>query len=163
MKELDYYYNRIIQFNDTAGVKNATKINEKFWKSVKLQADLIVEEAQEVLGAAESKDDVELLDGAVDVMVVALKILDFLISAGYDVEGAFESVCNNNDQKVFSDYYKVVDALFELENRDGVEYDIASTFVNGIEFYTIRRQDGKIVKPVGFTPVDLTPFVPTSE
>lgn len=160
MNNLEHFYNRVINFNDAAGVKNSHKLDDKFWKSVQLQAKLAVEEAQETKDAADACDPVELLDGALDIMVIGFKLLDFLLAAGYDVSGAFDAVCDNNDSKVFGDYYRAVEAKASLEERDNKEYTIASSFVNGIEFFTVRREDGKIAKPVDFKSVDLLPFVP---
>lgn len=83
-----------------------------------------------------------------------------LQAAGCDVIGAFEAVCSNNDFKVFSSYYEAVEAKEQLEERDDQEYSIETAICNGMPYYSVRRFDGKIMKRVGFVPVELGEFVP---
>lgn len=160
MKEFAELYKRVIEFNAKAGVKDEEPFTMEWWKAVTLQTKLLVEESTEAFEAANLGDKQELLDGCVDNLVIAFKFAEMLQQAGYDVIGAFEAVCDNNDSKVFSSYYKAVEAKEQLEERDDQEYTIETSVYDGIPYYSVRRFDGKIMKRIGFVPVELDEFVP---
>jgi NTP pyrophosphatase (non-canonical NTP hydrolase) len=160
MKEFAEMYKRVVAFNDKAGVKMEPFDTPNWWKAVELQAKLLVEESQESLDAAKLGDKVELVDGCIDVLFLGFMFANMLQQAGYNVIGAFEAVCNNNDSKVFSSYYEAVEAKEQLEERDDQEYSIETSICNGVPYYSVRRFDGKIMKKVGFVPVSLDEFVP---
>lgn len=160
MKEFVELYKRVVAFNDKAGVKMEPFDTPNWWKAVELQAKLLVEESEESLEAAKLGDKVELVDGCIDVLFLGFMFANMLQQAGYDVIGAFEAVCSNNDSKVFSSYYEAVEAKEQLEERDDQEYSIETAICNGMPFYSVRRFDGKIMKRVGFVPVSLDEFIP---
>ena len=160
MKEFAEMYKRVVAFNDKAGVKMEPFDTPNWWKAVELQAKLLVEESQESLDAAKLGDKIELVDGCIDVLFLGFMFANMLQQAGYDVIGAFEAVCSNNDSKVFSSYYEAVEAKEQLEERDDQEYSIETAICNGMPYYSVRRFDGKIMKKVGFVPVSLDEFVP---
>lgn len=162
MKEFVELYKRVVAFNDKAGVKDEPFDTPNWWKAVELQAKLLVEESQESLDAAKLGDKVELVDGCIDVLFLGFMFANMLQQAGYDVIGAFEAVCSNNDSKVFSSYYEAVEAKEQLEERDDQEYSIETAICNGMPFYSVRNYYGKISKPVNFKGVDLKPFIPRS-
>lgn len=160
MKEFAELYKRVIAFNDKAGVKDEPFDTPNWWKMVELQAKLLVEESEESFDAAKLGDKVELVDGCIDVLFLGFMFANMLEKAGYDVVGAFEAVCSNNDSKVFDSYYQAVEEKEKLELRDDVEYTVETAMYDGLPWYSIRRADGKIVKKVGFKAVDLRNFVP---
>ncbi|UZS00962.1 nucleoside triphosphate pyrophosphohydrolase [Pseudomonas phage vB_PsaM_M1] len=160
MKQFAELYKRVVAFNDKAGVKMEPFDTPNWWKAVELQAKLLVEESQESLDAAELGDKVELVDGCIDVLFLGFMFANMLQQAGYDVIGAFEAVCDNNDSKVFSSYYEAVEEKEQLEERDDQEYTIETSVYDGMPYYSVRRFDGKIMKKVGFVPVNLDEFVP---
>jgi hypothetical protein len=160
MKQFAELYKRVVAFNDKAGVKDEPFDTSNWWKAVELQTKLLVEESTEAYEASKVGDKQELLDGCVDNLVIAFKFAQMLEAAGYDVIGAFEAVCDNNDSKVFSSYYEAVEAKEQLEERDDQEYSIETAICNGMPYYSVRRFDGKIMKKVGFVPVSLDEFVP---
>lgn len=160
MREFAELYKRVIAFNDKAGVKDEEPFTMAWWKAVELQTKLLVEESTEAYEASKLGDKQELLDGCVDNLVIAFKFAQMLESAGYDVVGAFEAVCSNNDSKVFDSYYQAVEEKEKLELRDDVEYSVETAMYDGLPWYSIRRADGKIVKKVGFVPVSLSEFLP---
>lgn len=162
MKQFAELYKRVIAFNDKAGVKDEPFDTPNWWKAVELQTKLLVEESTEAYEASKVGDKQELLDGCIDNLVIAFKFAQMLEAAGYDVIGAFEAVCNNNDSKVFSSYYEAVEAKEKLEERDDQEYSIETAICNGMPFYSVRNYYGKISKPVNFKGVDLKPFIPRS-
>ncbi len=160
MKQLAELYTRVIDWNTKAGVQDY-KYNTLGWhKAVELQTKLLVEEATEAMEAASYGDMKELLDGTVDSFVILAKLIDMLEKAGFDFVGACNEVMANNDTKVFNSYYEAVEAKEKLEERDDKEYYVETAVHNGVPFYTLRREDGKIIKPVGFVAVELNEFVP---
>lgn len=160
MKEFVELYKRVIEFNEKAGVKDEEPFTMQWWKAIELQTKLSVEEATEGYDAAQREDIIEVLDGCIDSLVINFKLAQMLQAAGCDVIGAFNAICNNNDSKVFSSYYEAVEAKEQLEERDDQEYSIETAICNGLPYYSVRRFDGKIVKKVGFSAVELDKFVP---
>lgn len=160
MKDFAELYKRVIAFNTKAGVKDEEPFTMEWWKAIDLQTKLSVEEAEEAYDAAQREDITEVLDGCIDSLVINFKLAQMLQAAGCDVIGAFEAVCSNNDSKVFSSYYEAVEAKEKLEERDDQEYSIETAICNGMPYYSVRRFDGKIMKKVGFIPVELDKFIP---
>lgn len=160
MKNLQDYYNQIIDWNTKAGVKDH-QIGTLDWDSATLlQSKLLVEEASETLEAIQYGNMIELLDGAVDTFVILSKLFDMLEKAGFDVEAAIQQIIDNNQKKIFNSFYEACNAKEKLEQRDDQEYFIETATMNNLCFYTVRRFDGKIAKPVDFVAVELDKFVP---
>lgn len=160
MKQFAELYKRVIAFNTKAGVRDEEPFTMEWWKAVDLQTKLSVEEATEGYDAAQREDITEVLDGCIDSLVINFKLAQMLEAAGCDVIGAFEAVCDNNDSKVFNSYYEAVEEKDKLEERDEQEYTIETSIFDGLPYYSVRRFDGKIMKRVGFVPVELDEFVP---
>lgn len=160
MNNLQDYYNQIIDWNKKAGVKDHEFGTIDWDSAVTLQTALLLEETQESVDAIKYGDMTELLDGAVDVFVILSKLLDMLEKAGFDVEGGIQQIIDNNQNKIFNSFYEACEAKEKLEERDDKEYYIETSVFNNLSFYTVRRQDGKIAKPVGFVAVELDKFIP---
>lgn len=160
MKKFAELYERVISFNQKGGVKDELPFSNEWWRTVTLQGKLLTEEAQEAWDAGTYGDPVELLDGVVDNLYIAFKFVDMLEKAGYDVVGAFEAICDNNDSKIFHSYYEAVEEKEKLEVQDDVEYVVDTAVHNGIPYYTIKDMSGKIRKKVGFKGVDLSDYIP---
>lgn len=160
MNNLQDYYNQIISWNTKAGVKDHEFRTIDWDGAVDLQTKLLIEEAQETVDAIKYGNMTELLDGAVDVFVILSKLLDMLEKAGFDVEGGIQQIIDNNQNKIFNSFYEACEAKEKLEERDDKEYYIETSVLNNLSFYTVRRQDGKIAKPVGFVAVELGKFIP---
>lgn len=160
MNNLQDYYNQIIDWNKKAGVKDHEFGTIDWDSAVTLQTALLLEETQETVDAIKYGDMTELLDGAVDVFVILSKLLDMLEKAGFDVEGGIQQIIDNNQNKIFNSFYEACEAKEKLEERDDKEYYIETSVLNNLSFYTVRRQDGKIAKPVGFVAVELDKFIP---
>lgn len=160
MNNLQDYYNQIIDWNKKAGVKDHEFGTIDWDSAIILQTDLLLEEAQETVDAIKYGDMTELLDGAVDVFVILSKLLDMLEKAGFDVDGGIQQIIDNNQNKIFNSFYEACEAKEKLEQRDDKEYYIETSVLNNLSFYTVRRQDGKIAKPVGFVAVELDKFIP---
>ena len=95
--------------------------------NIELYRKLINEEFNEFLEAYQANDDVEQLDGCMDMIWV---ILGFCHMKGYDISGAWDEVVKTNMAKV-----------------DPVTGKVR------------RREDGKILKPEGWKPPDMSRFI----
>jgi predicted HAD superfamily Cof-like phosphohydrolase len=91
-----------------------------------LYKKLIDEEYQEFLEAYYKGDDVETLDACFDMIWV---IVGYMLSKGYDVEGAWDEGARSNLAKIDTVTGKV-----------------------------IKRNDGKILKPEGWKKPDFSKF-----
>jgi predicted HAD superfamily Cof-like phosphohydrolase len=96
-------------------------------KLSKLYLGLIKEEYKELRDAVKAKDEVEILDALIDIMVVTVGAAHAM---GYDAEGAWNEVMKTNFAKI----------------------DPETGTVR-------RREDGKILKPVGWKAPELAPFL----
>lgn len=160
MKEFAGLYKRVVAFNEMGGVKDYPVFTFEWWKTITLQSKLLVEEATEAKDGAYYQDAVEILDGVVDNLVIAFKFVDMLEKAGYDVIGAFEAICDNNDTKIFHSYYEACEEKEKLEAATDTEYHVDTAVHNGVPYYTIKDMNGKIRKKVDFVGVNLSDFVP---
>jgi len=145
----------IRKFNERCGNVDCTpKMSLAETCSVVLpQAKVIVEEAKELLKACEDQNEQELLDGAVDTCVTALRLLS-LLGKRYDLMRAAEMVMENNRLKYTKD---VILANNRAMKSDGswLGFDIISTEQKGITYYCLKDQNGKIRKWEGFPKVEL--------
>ena len=132
-------YNDVKIFNELAGsLENVNK------SSIALQLDLIQEEFLETVQAFDEKDPVEFVDGVADMFVVLSGLMQKLEALGVDVEAAFERVNNNNLSK-FSD------SVLQQPPKT------TATFNKRWEKWVFKNnQTGKIMKPLDFSPVDLS-------
>ncbi len=99
-----------------------------------LYANLIVEEFTETLTAYEAQDRVEILDGGIDLIWVAL---GFLLANGFTVdqiEAAWREVAASNMSKI--------------DERTG---------------RVMKREDGKILKPAGYFKPNLAEILEREE
>lgn len=160
MNNLQDYYNQIVDWNTKAGVKDHEFSTLDWDSAVDLQTKLLIEEAQETVDGIKYGNMLELLDGAVDTFVILSKLFDMLEKAGFDVEGGIQQIIDNNQNKIFNSFYEACEAKEKLEERDDKEYYIETSVLNNLSFYTVRREDGKIAKPVGFVAVELDKFIP---
>lgn len=160
MNNLQDYYNQIVAWNKKAGVKDHVFGTLDWENAVLLQSKLLVEEANETVAAIRYGNLIELLDGAVDTFVILSKLFDMLEKAGFDVESSIQQIIHNNQKKIFNSYYEACDAKEKLEERDDKEYTIETATLNNVCYYTVRRFDGKIAKPIDFVAVELDEFVP---
>ena len=87
---------------------------------------LINEEYNEFIVARNKKDEVETLDACFDMMWV---IIGYMLSKGYDVEGAWDEGAKSNLAKIDKATGKV-----------------------------IKRDDGKVLKPDGWKKPDFSKF-----
>lgn len=137
-------YLRIYEFNEIAG--NTNSVDEY---SVDNQLSYIYEELAETISAFEKQDSVELLDGAVDIFVTSVGLLQKLEAAGFKVAEAMNRVDLNNLEKF-------------PKNTDNIQYDASyvKTFNSKYGRYVLRDGGGKVRKYTNFPKVDLKDCVP---
>lgn len=145
-KQAGKAYNEVKKFNEIAGQLDVVTEG-----SIALQLDLIQEEYLETVEAFDGKNNVELLDGAIDMFVVVSGLLQKLEASGYNVAEAMKRVTDNNLSK-FPD----------VATRSGVvipsEWQVNLNEEHNVVVF--RNQVGKIMKPPGFVPVELHGLTP---
>lgn len=119
------------------------------------------EELNETYGAWDDVDDVEMLDGIVDMKFVLQQLVLAAKEYGLDVDGGLNCVCDNNLLKFTQDIETAKLWLAGLqEKHPTVEMEIREKDVDGEHWYFIVRvKDGKIMKQASHPRVDLTKFV----
>lgn len=109
-------------------------------------------------GLKEEIDKKELLDGIVDIAYTLFGLMQAAEQLGYDVDGALEAVCLNNDTK----FVKTVEEANEtavIYEEQGIPVDIRYNEQYDV-FAVVRKLDGKVMKPKGYQSVLLDEFLP---
>ena len=101
-------------------------LNTNKEEQAQLYHRLINEEYNEFIKARNEKDEVETLDACFDMMWV---VIGYMLSKGYDVEGAWDAGARSNLAKIDDVTGKV-----------------------------IKRADGKVLKPEGWQKPDFSKF-----
>lgn len=117
------------------------------------QAKAILEEAKELLKACEENNEQELIDGAVDTCVTALRLLS-LLGKRYDSMRAAEMVMENNHLKYTTDVMLANKWAMKLDGSWS-GFSIITTEQKGTLYYCLKDQNGKIRKWEGFPKVEL--------
>lgn len=143
-------YENVKLFNNLAG-DNLTKqgfIN---------QQKVLLEEVKEIDEGIGNNDIVEILDGVVDTLYVALGQLYKLEQLGCDIEGAIKQVCTDNTSKFPSDEETAVKTVMYYNNQNvNAKWEYNEKY----QRYVIKDENQKIRKPYNFIPTDLTQYVP---
>jgi len=160
LKNLQDFYQQTVDWNKKCGNKSLPAFTMEFDKAFRLQTQLTLDEVSEVVEAIELNDYPEILKETCDVLFTCMYMVDLLEMAGFDFEGAYQKVIDNNNGKVYNSFYEACASKEKLELRDDTEYFIETNVVDGLAYYVVVRNDGKVMKPVGFIPVDLSDFVP---
>lgn len=160
MKNLQQLVQQTIDWNIKVGNKTHPAFTSEFELLASRQAELVLEEAQETFDSSIVSDYREMLDGACDILFTLSYYVYLLEQAGFDFEGAYQAVIDNNSTKIFNSYYQACDAKTLLEQKSDSEYTVETNMYNGLPFYTIVNQKGKVCKPVDFVAVELEGFIP---
>ena len=147
---LEQFYKDVKTFNTLAGNKHSMQ-------GFIAQQKCLVEECSEIDDGITNNDVVEILDGVIDVIYVALGHLQKLEELGCDVEGAIKKVCDDNLSKF---PISVDDA--EKSVRFYNEKDVNVSWEHNKEFnrYVIKDEAKKVRKPWNFVPTNLEQYVP---
>lgn len=137
----------VVKFN--YGIANSPAMGDHYtvWKQLKLQAKLIIEEAQELVQACEEENMVEALDAYCDLEYLNTWLEHLLYSHGCETKKAFSEVCFNNSSKITTSYTYAQSSKEQLEFHGGGSYYIDSTVFEGETLYCVKRtEDGKVMK-----------------
>ena len=100
---------------------------------------------------------VEILDGAMDSVVVLFRFISLLEIMGYDTSKAWTRVMDSLDSKIMENLTQE-ELTYAKENYG--DFHTVTTEMLGKKYHTIRDANNKIKKPKQFVPVDLSDLVP---
>lgn len=163
--DMNDFYEYTAAFNTLKGFTNEVEYTpELVAKMVHEQILRIQEEVDETLEAHEARDGVELLDGAVDIAVCSMGLLQILQLMGVDVLGACGEVATNNLMKYTEDKEEAeTTAKHYTDKGEDCEAFVAAEDEDGVLYGVRRIEDGKLMKPVDHPRVDLLKFFPQHE
>ena len=174
--DFNYVSDRVYNWN----MKVANNLSKATWQDIFSQNRVNFEESKELyyaistieqllngnttLAALEGYNPLlEALDGAVDVSVTYTALVEMLESRGLNVSGGAERILKNNDSKVFTDFNEAQVEAHKLQNELGEPIVVHTSKVDGVEFYCLKDENGKVRKKVGFIGVDLSDLLETVE
>jgi len=147
------FKNKCDLFNTIAG---KDKVQSDF--DLENQVKLVREEAQELFDAVTLGEPlVNILQETIDVLVVAQGMLQLLESLGCDTNGALLAVADKNLSKFTSDRDEAWESM-EQYHKENKEVTVEYNRENNV--YVLKDQNDKVRKPLKFTRVDLSKFVP---
>jgi len=136
------------EFNITSGLTPRSDFSDK--ELVRLKLGLIKEEVSEIEEAIEQNNKVEVLDGILDLLYVT-----FGLAVTYQlddaVEEGFERVHASNMSKFCSTKLEAMSTIAAYKEK-GIE---THTKQVGSKWVIFRTEDGKVLKSIAYTPVDL--------
>lgn len=119
---------------------------EEVWEQIEFQAELILEEAKELLEAAKSRNMVEVLDGYLDVWFTNSYIKELLEACGVDTLTGKDEVVSSNEMKFTTNFGLALSSQDKYKS-EGVETLIFSKEYEGQEFHCVKREsDGKVLR-----------------
>lgn len=150
----------IRKFNSIAGNYNFNGTLLECWQMLKRQTKLVEEELLETKEAASLEDATELLDGAADIYVTLIGLMQMLEGLNFKVDDALEAVCANNSQKFTTSYSYASISKEALEDKEpDMQFHICDTTYEGEIYYTVKDQNGKIRKLKSHQRPDIGQFV----
>jgi len=150
-KIFDYMYEDVKAFNNLAGSDNS-------YAWFKNQKKVLDEEVnKELFPAIDNNSVVDILDGAIDTIYVAMGIIQKLEALGIDVSKAIDQVCSDNLLKF---PHTLEDAFSTVKFYNNKDINVYYEFNSDYSKYVIKDENGKIRKPFNFTPTDLNKYIP---
>lgn len=158
-KALVLGFHEIEKFNAIAG-------REHGYRTVLDKLVLIQEELNETFDALcyngeqnknEDIEELELLDGICDILYTVFALPRELEALGYDVFGAFKTVCENNSTK-FVKTATEAELSVKLYASKGIE--CKSVYNEQYDCYAIVDSNSKVRKPINYKSVELDEFLP---
>jgi hypothetical protein len=152
-KEIAELYDATFVLNDAIG-----SLHSKSQAAIQGQLARIREELEETEWAFEKGCNLELLDGAIDVLVTAMGLVQILESQGFDVYEACSRVADNNLKKFIP--VEEAEKSVEVYKKQGIDCYVKKISKFSDDFSCIiRTSDGKLLKPIGHPKVDLSDLV----
>jgi len=175
-----------IDFNDVSdrvydwNLKVGNDLSKATWQDIFSQNRVNFEESKELYYAISTIEQLfkgnttlqaldgynpllETLDGAVDVAVTYTALVEMLESRGLNVSAGAERILKNNDDKVFTDFNSAQVEAHKLQNKSGEPIVVCTSVVDGVEFYCLKDENGKVRKKVGFVGVNLSDLLESVE
>lgn len=159
---MDEFYSEVNAFNYLKGWnENADYSPAVMPQLIEGQLERIQEELKETFKAHSEKDDVEILDGAVDILVTAVGLVQLLARTETDVFGAMREVARNNLMKFTEVLSKAEETRDHYKAKgEDCEVHVAYTDDKGSVYAVLRKSDGKLLKPVNHPRVELSKYLP---
>ena len=154
-------FRSVVKFNEIAGA-------EHNYQTVLNKLKIVLEEVNEGFCAffpdgvegRFSDGDVnrkELLDAAVDILYTVFALPRELEALGYDMFGALDAVCANNDSKFVK---TATEAEMSVRHYQSQGIECKSIYNEKYNCYSIVDSCGKVRKPLGYKSVELDKFLP---
>jgi len=167
--DFNYVSDRVYDWNKKVG----NDLSRASWQDIFNQNRVNFEESKELYYAISSIEQLlngtttlealegynpllEALDGAVDVGVTYTALVEMLESRGLNVSAGAERILKNNDDKLFTDFNKAKVEALKLQEESGEPIVVCTSTVDGVEFYCLKDENGKVRKSVGFIGVDIS-------
>lgn len=174
--DFNYVSDRVYDWNEKVG----NDLSKATWQDVFNQNRVNFEECKELYYAISTIEQLlngsttleslegynpllETLDGAVDVAVTYTALVEMLESRGLNVSKGAEKILKNNEDKLFSDFNEAQVEAHKLQNELGETIVVCSSVVDGVEWYCLKDENGKVRKKVGFVGVNLSDLLETVE
>lgn len=159
---MNEFYNEVDAFNYLKGWnENADYSPATMPQLIEGQLLRIQEELKETFKAHSEKDDVEILDGAVDILVTAVGLVQLLSRAETDVLGAMQEVARNNLMK-FTEVLSKAEETRDYYKAKGEDCEVHTVYTDdkGSIYAVLRKSDGKLMKPINHPRVELSKYLP---
>lgn len=153
------YFEKVVDFNTQFGTKlhtvPQTNIFDTDQNTVNFCMKLINEEHRELQDAVKNKDFVEVADAIADSIYV---LLGMSARLGINMDTVFNMVHDNNMTKFCkTEDHAKASVEHYLSNPDlGFHTPVYRQTQDGIHWMIRNESPEKILKPVGYVPVDLT-------
>ena len=154
--------NKNVEFAERTGtsVESGIAKTKLFAYCYKLHKKLEEEAVTELWDGLAAKDTEQILDSFNDTVVYVDQWRDSLIKAGIDVYGAQEAVALNNELKYTTNKSLALRWLGEHVDRGNTTYYMEINTADGVDYYCVKNQNNKVIKPVGHPKVDLKEYIP---
>lgn len=160
---MNEFYNEVDAFNYLKGWnENADYSPATMLQLIEGQLLRIQEELKETFKAHSEKDDVEILDGAIDILVTAVGLVQLLARTETDVFGAMREVARNNLMKFTEVLSEAEETRDHYEWVEGEDCEVHTVYTDdkGSIYAVLRKSDGKLMKPINHPRVELSKYLP---
>lgn len=105
---------------------------------------------------------VEFLDGVCDQLVVVIGLIAKMEALGYDVFGALNEVCDNNNSKFTKEL--IVSQYTQRHYEEELDTPCNIVYNEEHKLYGVRRDvDLKLMKPINYKSVNIEKYVPKED
>ena len=165
-KEMAYKFNTIVGSDVSYNtlLQKLERVQEEVEETFDAVAEWVVNPARRgvddyfTLALKQNINKKELLDGVVDIAYTLFGLMQIAEQLGYDVFGALEAVCKNNDSKMCKTIEEANETAVMYEEQ-GIAVDIRYNEQYDV-FAVVRKSDNKLLKCKGYKSVVLDQFLP---